>query len=167
MKSVIYCVYLLILFILIGCASTQNSEIVYIRADTGRHLHVYNTKTMSFSVESVDYLKGEKSYSDFGGSFSYCGSTEFLCIVGGIGAAVPKLKNGQTNWQFENWICQSKLPLESNQDNKIECSYKNQITKFLYASHRGIVEYSLTSNDGKEERYILLGEFGLISGAQN
>lgn len=149
----------------VGYRGVEQNEVVY-KWKAGNLLHVFNVSRMLFSEEGESYLlRRDGAYSDFGGDFIYCDSEKYLCMVGGIAAAVPKEISGQVEWSFENWQCHSNMPIRKNILNSVSCSYRGQVTEFLYDSVRGVVSYK---NRGKatEKEMQLLGEKGLLSSSK-
>lgn len=126
-------------------------------------VHIYNLSTWWSSEEGRDYLSRRNGrYSDFGGSFRYCESTEYLCVIGGIAAAIPRKISGQKEWDFENWSCSTKSPLSSDKINLISCSYKGRITLFKYDVMSGIISYTNKGN-ATEKTLDLIGDRGLLA----
>jgi len=158
-------IFLVVVGIVPGCIGYKKNsdrEIFY-KWKNGNLVHVFNMSKMLFSEEGENYLsRRDGRYTEFGGDFVFCDSDKYLCIVGGIAAAVPKDMSGQTEWVYKNWGCKSDRPVYENTSAHISCSYKGQVTEFLYDSAHGITSYT---NRGKatEKQMQLVGTVGLLA----
>ncbi len=152
--------------ILNGCASIhshEDREVIY-KWKNGNLVHVFNTANMLFSEEDVEYLARRNGvYSEFGGNFRFCNSEKYLCVVGGVAAAVPRNMSGQTDWVYENWICQSKQPIYKKEIVSISCSYKGQVTDFKYSSLQGVISYTNRGKATIKEMELMGGNIGLLA----
>lgn len=153
--------------LLSGCASNGggDGEVFYLRTDYGRGLDVFNYNHKWISNEGVSYLcERDQEYGEFGGRFYTCDeNSEYLCIIGGIAAAVPVKAQGQTKWQVSEWSCSAEMPLVDGELINIACEYKGQRSDFTYSSRRGVTAYYRDQHDGSVVTYVLVGEFGVLS----
>jgi hypothetical protein len=124
-------------------------------------LDVFNIDELYFSEEGVEYLnRRDYEYGEFGGQIEFCSNVDYYCVVGGVGAAVPKKINGQKEWQIEDWKCQAETPISLQKPTVITCDYKGKLTHFTYSPEKGITHYFLSNPN---VRFELIGDKGLLA----
>ena len=150
--------------ILVACASIPKNEIIY-QVKNGRLLDVYDLNNGINSSMGLSYLNNRNGqYGEFSGRTIFYEDNEYLCVVGGIVAAVPKVNKGQKKWSVNGWDCHTNNPLTESAS-EITCTYKKQTTNFLYSYKKGVISYINESNPEKE--FILVDEYGLLAQSYN
>ena len=135
-------------------------EIVYRKEGTSV-IKVFNVERLWFGNLGVSYLeRRDGRYGEFSGSFEFCSDAEYLCLDGGIAAAIPKKFDGRTSWQFKEISCKADSPLAEGGVANIDCTSGNWANRFTYSQAQGITSYSIAAEPGQQ--YTLLAPPGLL-----
>lgn len=149
-----------------GCAhrrAPERNEVIY-KWEDGNLIDVFNLSTMWGSQEGIGYLSERNgNYGEFGGRFYFCSNSDFLCVIGGIAAVVPRSMDGQSEWSFENMQCRSNEPIGASVLNAISCTHRGQVTEFTYSAQQGIVSYQNKVGDPPWRKMRLYSEIGLLA----
>ena len=156
-------IYFIMIVVLAGCASLshKDEEVIYRKKNTSL-LDVFNLTKLHFSSEPINYLKNRNfKYGEFGGLIMDCSNEEYYCLIGGIGAVIPKKFTGQKEWELQNNKCHSENPLTLEQTAIITCSSKGWSNRFVYSTAKGITSYTYEAEPQIE--YELVDEKGLFT----
>jgi hypothetical protein len=159
-------VALLPLIAIFGCAGhadiqRTHEDIAYRKGQTNV-LVVYDLRRQEFGNVSIEYLKKrDLKYGEFGGHLRLCSNQEFLCLVGGIGVAIPTTFSGQERWEFAGNVCRSSQPLNAGTTAVITCASDGWSNTVVYSPSLGITSYTTQAEPGIE--YLLVDEEGLFA----